>query len=125
MPVHEVYGLFFARTNWDSQASKTIEGRGQRIILRVSAESIDDSTLAPTLGDHGVTQPVPQTLFVVLSEDNFTGRIAVELDAYARFRIQMERDFAELEAKFAHLAPRPLEKNLLARGVKPLKRRPK
>lgn len=77
------------------------------------------------MGVHGVTQPVPQTLFVVLSEDDFTGRIAVELDAYARFRIQMERDFAELEAKFAHLVPRRMEVGLLARGVQPLKRRPK
>jgi hypothetical protein len=77
------------------------------------------------LGEHRVTQPVPQTLFVVLSEDDFTGRIAVELDAYARFRVQMERGFAELESKFVHLAPRRLETNLLARGVAPHKRRPK
>lgn len=72
-----------------------------------------------------MTQPVPQTLFVVLSDNDSTGRIAVELDAYARFRIQMERGFAELEAKFAHLAPRRLATNILARGVGPLKRRPK
>ena len=72
-----------------------------------------------------MTEPAPQILFVVLSEDDFTGRIAVELDAYARFRIQMERDFAELEAQFSHLASRPLKMSLLARGVAPLKRGPK
>lgn len=74
-----------------------------------------------------MTQPVPQTLFVVLSDDESTGRIAVELDAYARFRIQMERNFAELSAKFAHLAPRRLEVNRMARGVSPVasKRKPK
>ena len=72
-----------------------------------------------------MTQPVPQTLFVVLSEDDSTGRITVELDAYARFRIQMERNFAELEAKFGHLAPRRLQVSPLARGVTPLKHKPK
>ena len=72
-----------------------------------------------------MTQPVPQTLFVVLSDEDATGRIAVELDAYARFRIQMERSFAELEAKFAHLAPRRLVVSPLSRGVTPFKRRPK
>ncbi len=72
-----------------------------------------------------MTQPVPQTLFVVLSDEAATGRIAVELDAYARFRIQMELNFADLKAKFAHLAPRRLEMNPLGRGVAPLKRRPK
>ena len=77
------------------------------------------------MGVPGVTEPAPQTLFVVFCDDDFTGRIAVELDAYARFRIQMERDFADLEAKFAHLAPRPWEMNLRARGVAPLQRRPK
>ena len=72
-----------------------------------------------------MTQPVPQTLFVVLSEDDSTGRIAVELDAYARFRIQMERNFSELEAKFAHFAPRRLNVNPTARGVKPPRRKAK
>ncbi len=72
-----------------------------------------------------MTQPVPQTLFVVLSDDDSIGRIAVELDAYARFRIQMERGFAELETKFAHLAPRHLEVDPIARGVAPLKRKPR
>ena len=42
-----------------------------------------------------MTQPAPQTLVVVLSEDDSTGRIAVELDSYARFRIQMERNFVK------------------------------
>ncbi len=72
-----------------------------------------------------MTQPVPQILFVVLSDDDSTGRIAVELDAYARFRIQMERSFAELTAKFAHFAPRRLEVSPLSRGVPPLKHKPK
>ncbi len=72
-----------------------------------------------------MTQPVPQTLSVVLSEDDSTGRIAVDLDSYARFRIQMERNFAELEAKFAHLAPRRLDVNPTGRGVAPHQRKPK
>ena len=72
-----------------------------------------------------MTQPAPQTLFVVLSDDDSTGRIAVELDSYARFRIQMERNFAELEAKFSHLAPRRLAVNPIARGLAPLKHKPK
>ena len=72
-----------------------------------------------------MTQPAPQTLFVVLSDDDSTGRIAVDLDSYARFRIQMERGFAELQAKFAHLAPRRLAVSPLARGVSPLPRKPK
>ena len=72
-----------------------------------------------------MTQPAPQTLFVVLSDDDSTGRIAVDLDSYARFRIQMERGFAELEAKFAHLAPRRLVVSPLARGVSPLPHKPK
>jgi hypothetical protein len=80
---------------------------------------------APYLWSFGVTQPVPQTLFVVLSDDDSTGRIAVELDAYARFRIQMERNFAELAAKFAHLAPRRLEVSPTARGVSPFATKPK
>ncbi len=72
-----------------------------------------------------MTQPAPQTLFVVLSEDDSTGRITVELDSYARFRIQMERNFAELETKFRHLAPRRLIVSPISRGVAPLKRKPK
>ena len=72
-----------------------------------------------------MTQPAPQTLFVVLSDDDSTGRIAVELDSYARFRIQMERNFAELEAKFAHLVPRRLEVSPISRGVAPLTQKPK
>ena len=72
-----------------------------------------------------MTQPVPQTLFVVLSDDDATGRIAVDLDAYARFRIQMERNFAELQVKFAHFAPRRLEVNPTARGISPVKRKAK
>ena len=72
-----------------------------------------------------MTQPAPQTLFVVLSEDDSTGRITVELDSYARFRIQMERNFAELEAKFVHLAPRRLDLRPRARGVAPLQRKPR
>ena len=67
-----------------------------------------------------MTQPAPQTLFVVLCDEETGGRIAVDLDAYARFRIQMERNFAELEAKWAHLAPRRLPLDPASRGAAPL-----
>ena len=72
-----------------------------------------------------MTQPAPQTLFVVLCDEDSGGRIVVDLDAYARFRIQMERDFAELESKWAHLAPRRLALDFSSRGAAPLSRKPK
>lgn len=72
-----------------------------------------------------MTQPAPQTLFVVLSDEDSAGRIVVDLDAYARFRVQMERNFAELEAKWGHLAPRRLLLTPDSRGVSPSPRKPK
>jgi hypothetical protein len=71
-----------------------------------------------------VIQPAPQSIFVVLSDDDSTGRIAVELDAYARFRVQMERHFADFDAKFAHRAPRQLAASPISRGVAPFQRKP-
>ena len=72
-----------------------------------------------------MTQPAPQTLFVVLCDEESGGRIAVDLDAYARFRIQMERNFAELVAKWAYLAPRRLPLDPTSRGASPLSRKAK
>ena len=53
-----------------------------------------------------MTQPLSQPVFVILCDDEGAGRIAVEVEAFARYSAHLDAALAELEAKWAHLAPR-------------------
>ena len=52
-----------------------------------------------------MTQPLPDPVFVILSDEESAGRIVVDLDAFARFTAQLDASLAELEAKWAHWLP--------------------
>jgi hypothetical protein len=44
-------------------------------------------------------------VFVILCDEEGGGRIVVDLDAFVRFGAQLDASLAEMEAKWAHLAP--------------------
>jgi hypothetical protein len=52
-----------------------------------------------------MTQPLPDPVFVILSDEEPAGRIVVDLDAFLRFTAQLDASLAELEAKWAHWLP--------------------
>ena len=47
-----------------------------------------------------MTQPLPDPVFVILSDEESAGRIVVDLDAFLRFTAQLDASLAELEAKW-------------------------
>ena len=53
-----------------------------------------------------MTQPLSQPVFVILCDDEGAGRIVVEVEAFARYSANLDAALAELEAKWARLAPR-------------------
>jgi hypothetical protein len=52
-----------------------------------------------------MTQPIPEPVSVVLCDEEGGGRIVVDLDAFVRFTAHVDASLADLEAKWAHLAP--------------------
>lgn len=52
-----------------------------------------------------MTQPVPEPVFVILCDDEGGGRIVVDLEAFVRYGAQLDASLADLEAKWANLAP--------------------
>jgi hypothetical protein len=61
-----------------------------------------------------VTEEAPQTLLVMISNEESAGRIVVELDAFVRFNIDMDRQLGELETHLRKLVPQ-LERRFLRR----------
>ena len=53
-----------------------------------------------------MTQPLSKPVFVILCDDEGTGRIAVDLEAFVRFTAQLDADLGKLEARWSHLSPR-------------------
>lgn len=52
-----------------------------------------------------MTQPIPEPVSVILCDEEGGGRIVVDLDAFVRYGTQLDASLADLEAKWAHLAP--------------------
>jgi hypothetical protein len=52
-----------------------------------------------------VTGEAPQTLLVMISNEESAGRIVVELDAFVRFNLDIDRQLAALETHLRELMP--------------------
>lgn len=52
-----------------------------------------------------MTQPLPDPVFVILSDEESAGRIVVDFEAFVRFTTQLDASLAELEAKWVNWLP--------------------
>lgn len=52
-----------------------------------------------------MTQPLPEPVFVILCDEEVSGRIVVESEAFTRFVERLEASLTELEAKWSHWVP--------------------
>jgi hypothetical protein len=65
-----------------------------------------------------VTSELPQTVLVMISDEASAGRIVVELDAFIRFNIALDRQLADLESRMHREVPQ-----LAQRGQFPRRKR--
>ena len=77
---------------------------GERITFRVNQTTIGRQEVGRAK-EHAVTGEAPQTLLVMISNEESAGRIVVELDAFVRFNLEIDRQLAELEAHLRKLVP--------------------
>lgn len=60
-----------------------------------------------------MTDALPYTVLVMISDEQAAGRIVVELDPFVEFNVQIDRQLAELEARIARSFPQLSRRNLL------------
>lgn len=54
-------------------------------------------------------QETPQRIEVLLTSEGTAGRVAVDLDAFVRFSLEMENAIRTLEDAWTHYPPAPLQ----------------
>lgn len=62
-----------------------------------------------------MTGELPQTVLVMISDEAGAGRIVVELDAFIRFNIELDRQLADLESRMYRELPQLALRGQLAR----------
>lgn len=62
-----------------------------------------------------MTGELPQTLLVMICDEASAGRIVVDLDAFIRFNLDLDRQLAELESRMHREVPQLAQRGQLAR----------
>jgi hypothetical protein len=66
-----------------------------------------------------VASNAPDSLFVLLRDEEAAGRIVVELDAFVRFHRKFDRQLARLERRMLRRYPQLLNRGIFARPQRP------
>jgi hypothetical protein len=62
-----------------------------------------------------VTGNAPQTLYVLLKDEEAAGRVIVELDAFVRFNRRMNKQLSKLERRVFRRYPQLLQRGVIGR----------